>query len=135
CALRVPLLRYGTPAGLRTTKMPSISPAGTAPNALISCSVAYWLFDRLATSSHTREMSSVEPPEPAYRLWIDVVFGPGISVATLTSLPVNTSANGMRIRKMKPAVPPGGVPALSHWCEAPSVIEHATSGDGWLDTP
>ena len=49
-------------------------------------------------------------------------------VATLFSLPVRMSLNGMRMRKMKPAVPPGGVPAESHACDAASVIEHATSG-------
>src|SRR5262245_15721706 len=124
---------HGTAAGLRTTRMPSISPAGTAPNAEISCSPEYWLFDRLATSSHARDRSSFVVP--AYRLWIDVVFGPGMTVATLTSLPVTMSANGIRIRKMKPAVPPLGVPAVSHWCAAASVIEHATSGDGWLEMP
>ena len=53
----------------------------------------------------------------------------------LRSLPVRMSANGMRIRKMKPALPPVGVPAVSQWCAALSVIEHATSGDGWLEIP
>ena len=53
-----------------------------------------------------------EPIEPQYRRILDILArGPAL-------LPV----------------PPDGVPAVSHWCAAARVIEHATSGDGWLDT-
>ena len=80
-------------------------------------------------------MMDVDDAELRAATGIEVVFGPGMMVATLLSLPVRMTLNAIRLRKMKPAVPPGGVPAASHSCDAASVIEQATSGDGWLEIP